>query len=308
MANFALWNRCNSNCIMCTNPFGYRKEEGSEPYFMDKVIERVERKKDLLNKNTNEIIHFTGGEPTIHPQFLEVIKRVRNKFPKNKIVIATNGRRFTYESFTKSLLKINNIRLEIVLHGPSKELHDGITRTPGSFEQTINGLENIFKYKNQTHSIEIRHVLLKQNYKKLDETYELVKRFKDIERMVTIFPEYEGRAEKNIDSIGITYKEAVPFIEKATEKWKDQFERFHLYHFPLCVIDSKYWEFVVRSIPREEMIFKKECDQCLYKEYCLGIQPEYKKNIGILEFKPIKKKKKEIKTRKNDYHYPIYKK
>jgi sulfatase maturation enzyme AslB (radical SAM superfamily) len=293
---------------MCTNFFGYRKEEGSAPYLMDKVLERVERRGEILKNNPTEIIHFTGGEPTIHPQFLEVIKKVRKRFPKNKIVIATNGRRFTYQNFTKSLFKINNIRLEIVLHGPNKKLHDGITRTPGSFEQTMKGLENIFKYKNQSHSVEIRHVLLKQNYKKLNQTYHLVKKFSDIERMVTIFPEYEGRAEKNIDLIGITYSEAVPFVEKATEKWKNEFRRFHLYHFPLCVINSDYWNYVVRSVPREEMIFKKECDQCIYKEYCLGIQPEYKKNIGGDEFKPIKKKKKDIKTREDDYHYPIYKK
>lgn len=307
MADYCVWNLCNSNCIMCTNPYGFRNKKDAKEYSAEKVIERIMSEKEKL-RETGEDITLTGGEPTIHPKILHILKKLREVFPKNRLAFASNGRRLIYEDFTKELLKINNLRVHVAVHSAQEEVHDGITRTPGSFKQVIKGLENLFKYRNGSQMIELRTVLLKQNYKDIDDIYQLFyNKFPSADRISTIFPEYEGRAEENFDSIKISYPEVKPYIEEAVETWGDKFSNFYLYHFPLCVVDPKYWEHVVRSLPpdHDETAFLDKCDKCFYKEACLSVYKDYVSHFGEDHFEPIKSKLENIEKRPDNYHYPI---
>ncbi|MFW6025213.1 MAG: radical SAM protein [Candidatus Woesearchaeota archaeon] len=307
MPDYCIWNLCNSNCIMCTNPFGFRSKRLSEPYNADEILSRIKSDPKRI-KNPQEEIILTGGEPTIHPEFMDIIHGLREEFPNNTIAFASNGRRFFYKDFVKELLKVNNLQMHVVMHSANEKVHDGITRTPGSFKQTFNGLKNIFKYKNDSHRVELRVVLLKQNYKEINDIYNLFyKNFPSVFRISTIFPEYEGRAEKNFDSIKITYPEVKPYVEDAIRKWGNKFRNFYFYHFPLCTIDSDYWEHLVRSLPPEhdEIEFLDKCDDCVYKKSCLSVYKDYVKHFGKDHFNPITKKINGVIQKEDDYHYPI---
>ncbi len=310
MPDYCLWNLCNSNCIMCTNPFGFRNSEDAKLYSADRVLARINSDKENITK-TKEDINLTGGEPTIHPEFLYFFKKLRKTFSENIIAFSSNGRGFMYESFTKELLKINNIRLHIVVHSADKKVHEAITRSPGSFEQTVKGVENIFKYRNASHAVELRIVLLRQNYEGVNELYKfLYEKFPGVERVSTIFPEYEGRAEKNFNRIKITFPEVKPYVEKSIERWGSKFKNFYLYHFPLCVIDPKYWSHVIRSLPPDhhETFFMEKCDSCFYKDSCLGVYKDYVNYFGEGHFSPIEGEIAGVKKNHKDYHRPIIKK
>lgn len=299
----SLWNRCNSNCIMCTNPYGYRAKEDERLYRKKMIIDKMKRQREEIKKNG---LHFTGGEPTIHPNFLEIIRESRKLFPDTRIGIATNGRRFVYQEFTKKFLEIGNINIEIAIHGADAETHDGITRTPGSFHQTVKGLRNIFLFKNKSHSVEIRIILLQQNYKNLGDIYLLLKKnFPNAERVVTIFPELEGRAERNKGDVALTYSQVGPIIKKETERWSNRFTDFMLYHFPLCTLDSGLWRYTVRTVEEYELTFLDSCKNCFYKDCCLGIYKDYIRIKGKDEFIPIKKSKKNVKTDPRKKYRPI---
>jgi len=156
MPDIAIWNRCNNHCGMCTNPFSFQLEDSS-PYSSGNIKQRwgnVKLKKD-------DVIALTGGEPTIHPDFLNLVTWFRRKYPSHKIAIASNGRMFSYKDFTKQLLKVNDLLIEIAIHGYDNKTHDAVTRTNGSFEQTIKGLHNILKYKSSSQNVEIRIIITK---------------------------------------------------------------------------------------------------------------------------------------------------
>jgi len=309
MADYCVWNLCNSNCIMCTNPQGFRNREDAKDYSADKVLKRILSEKDKLVKSGVDI-NLTGGEPTIHPEFIYLLENLRKEFPNNTIAFASNGRRLAYGKFTRKLLKINNLRLHVVVHSAESKIHNGITRVPDSYEQTVKGLENLFKYKNGTHTVELRTVLLQQNYKKIDELYEMLyKKFPSADRVSTIFPEYEGRAETNFEQVKITFLEVRPHIEDSLEKWGKKFRNFYLYHFPLCVINSDFWEHVIRSLPPDhhETFFMDKCEDCFYKDSCLGVYKDYVRHFGKDHFKPIEKKIAGIEKNREDYHRPIIK-
>ena len=288
---------------MCTNPVGFKDENESSLYSREDFLSRIESWKQKGASKEN--INLTGGEPTIHPHFLNLLKEVRKIFPKNKIVMASNGRMFSYPWFAKDCLKINNFSLEIALHGPNAKLHDKITSVGGSFKQTVAGMDNILKYKNSSQELEIRVIITKLTYKHLGKIINFIKkRFSGIDRVVLIFMEMEGLAEKNFKVVGLSYKELKPYFNSVKIKeWKEGLSDFRLYHFPLCVLEPELWQYAWRTLRVEEVSFLPLCKNCQYKKYCLGIHKDYLKLVGDKEFKPIRRK---IGLKTQDFfHHPI---
>ncbi len=299
MPTFCLWNKCNNNCLMCTNPVGFRNEKISKNYTFEKLLRRI------TNQVSNQYqdIVLNGGEPTIHPQFLKLLNEIRFRFPLNKIIIVTNGRRFYYPFFTKACLALNNIRFVITLHGYNAQTHDRVTQTKGSFVQTVKGIENILKFKNPTHSLELRIVLSKLTLPYLEKILAFIEnKFPQADRVVLIFMKIQGHAIKNLEDVGITYRKVKAIFPKMA-KWLLKFKEFCFYHFPLCTIPPKFWPYTWRTLPTYELTFLPTCQKCLYKKYCLGIPKEYLKKVGASEFKPIKKKY--IIEENNYFRHPI---
>ncbi len=285
--DICVWNRCNNHCIMCTNPEDFQTEEDSHDYSFQKIIQRLETQIPLLKK-IKENINITGGEPTIHPHFLDLCFWFRKKLPESKIVIASNGRMFHYEHFIKKFLKINNLVIEVAILGPNEKIHDSITRVRGSFKQTIDGLKNILKFKNTTQELELRIILIKQNYKLLQETLSFIlKNLSSADRIVMIFPEPEGVCGDNYNAVGIKYSQVKKDIFSVIQWWKDRKE-LRLYHFPLCTLDPKLWKYTWVTQRQEEISFPEQCIKCPYKSYCCGVHRDYLEIIGDKEFQPPK--------------------
>ena len=295
MPDVAIWNQCNNHCLMCTNPFIFQLEDNRSFY----LLENLKKMWSDRKFGPNESLCFTGGEPTIHPDFFKVIRWFRSQYPinKNNIVVASNGRMFYYQSFTKKILKINGLLLEIAVHGHDEKTHDFITRTKGSFKQTVKGIHNILRFKNDSQAIEIRIIITKYTYRNLDKILFFIKHEFDvikIKSIVLIFIEMEGQAKDNLKIVGITYKEVMKFLPQVVNKWALSFNDLRLYHFPLCVLPPELWPYAWRTLREEEVMFLPRCNKCFYKKYCLGIHRDYLSLIGNKEFKPPKKIKIDI--------------
>lgn len=287
---------------MCTNPVTFRDKNDSLLYSKEAVISRLESHKAKYLA-ARENINLTGGEPTIHPKFLALVKEVRNMFPDNKIVMATNGRMFSYPLFAKQCLAMNNLSIEVAIHGPNSKLHDAITRVKGSFEQTVEGVHNILKYRNSSQELELRVIIIKPNQKYVSDTLNFIKKeFPSVDRVILVFMEMEGFAEKNFKAVGLRYSDFRPQLSQF-KKWAEGLPELRLYHFPLCVLPPEIWPYAWRTLRGSEVTFLKSCRSCLYKKYCLGIHKDYLKLVGGKEFKPIKEKF-EIKKR-DFFHNPI---
>jgi len=299
MPDISIWNRCNNNCIMCTNSSNFRNKIDPDFLRLETLIRNIKSFGKI-----KESITLSGGEPTIHPEFLNLLKWLRKQFPQTKITIATNGRMLCYPEFAKKCFLINNLTFGIAIHGYNAQMHDNITRVKGSFSQTIAGIHNVLKYRNSSHQLEIRIILIRQNYKYLDKILNLIiNEFSSVDRMVLLFQEMEGVCGENFKKVGITHKEVKKYLPPLFKKWKKKFKHLRLYHFPLCAIDFNLWKYSWRTLRKDEVTFLPSCNKCLYKKYCLGIHKDYLKLIGGKEFIPIRKRLF-IETR-NDFYHPI---
>jgi len=299
MPVICIWNKCNSKCLMCSNPSDFQARDPYKDYSFDALKERISKIKLVDDK-----IILTGGEPTIHPDFLKLLSFIRKKFPSTTIELDTNGRRFCYPSFVKKVLGFKNINIYTSLHGFNAKTHDAITRTPESFSQTIKGIQNLLKYKEfGLHELELRIIITKLIYQYVEKILKFIKEnFSQVDRIVIIFMEMEGQAGQNFKVVGLTHTQFKKYILKIA-RWIPKFKEFRFYHFPLCLIDHSLWKYTWRTLPDYEVTFLPKCKSCLYKKYCLGIHKAYIKKVGTKEFKPIKEKY--IIKETGDFYHPI---
>lgn len=299
-------NKCNSHCIMCTNPDDFLKKKGGFSYnFLLKRLERFHEGKDEFLENYRDGFCLTGGEPTLSPYFIRIIKKIDQLFPKTEITCLSNGRRFSEPDYAKRFSQLEaNLQLCISIHGHNQGLHDKITQSSGSFKETIKGLKNLLAFRRKNILLEVRVVIHRLNYKSLDKIAEFIKsNFSGIDRVVYIFFEIEGEASKNLSLLSLRYLQLRPYIEKI-EGFIDDFPEVRFYHFPLCIIPIKFFPYVWRTLPQFEISFPLQCNYCYLKNLCLGILNSYSSSFDSKEFKPIRDEKLII-QRTNLWHRPI---
>ena len=124
-------DRCNENCIHCYQVQGQKGEMSTEEI------------KDLLDELADAGVLFlvlSGGEATLRDDLLEIIAHARKR--RFAVDLFTNGLRITEE--LAAALAAQHLRcVEISLYSPKAEVHDWITRVPGSFERTVAGIRRL---------------------------------------------------------------------------------------------------------------------------------------------------------------------
>jgi His-Xaa-Ser system radical SAM maturase HxsC len=268
---------CNNNCVMC---------------MADEIAsEKVFSLRDLLNhpdkwtsKNGVKTITFSGGEPTLNKELPLILKELKHLFPHIELSLLSNGRMFRYANYAASFKGMDNFKVSIPLHGATCDLHDAITQTKGSFNQTLEGIENLLKEKI---FVEIRLVINRLNYKELKETAAYAfRRFKDLLYFVFIPMELNKKLVKR--HVSVRYSEFTPYLQEAIEGLdiRDR-KRVKIYHCPLCVIEKKCWPLICKSIAENKLTFSAACERCFYKTHCMGILKSYVAFLQDKEFKAI---------------------
>lgn len=277
MPEIPIWHKCNSNCIMCTNMDSFIASP-DDHYDFDFQMQRL---KKFSRKLWKDHFLFSGGEPTLHPGFLSILEGFRKEFPRVPIYLLTNGRRFCYPDFTRDAMRLGKTPFDTVvtIHGYNASTHDSITRSRGSFSQAMRGLENIFKLRGPGQGVEIRIVLHKLTSPWLDRTLAaILKAFPDTAgyRLVLIYFEVEGQAEKNFSRIKLSLGECAARIWECNKSLK-KFSEVRLYHFPLCILKEDLRPFAWDSLPGEDVCALEECRSCALKKKCPGVPAWYPK-------------------------------
>ena len=145
---FEITRRCNLKCEYCYNN---SRNDFSSELFKDQIIKVVD---ELYELGTFEI-RLTGGEPTLHPHFFEIVKYIEKK--GFFISLATNG---VWNEELVRKIAATSIRIIIIsLDGPEK-YHDSV-RGKGTFAAVKSTILKLKEYGN--FSIKINTVLCREN-------------------------------------------------------------------------------------------------------------------------------------------------
>ncbi|MCB2289468.1 radical SAM protein [Clostridium sp. CS001] len=170
---------CNQKCIHCF--MGNELNKNKLDINSIRIIA-----KDLSEMGVKKVA-LTGGEPTLHPNFLEILD-ILNEF-NFKIIILTNGLNISDEMITK--FRQYNVITRIPLLGLEKT-HDRITGVSGAYKKCFN---NINKLKNNSINLTITTTVMELNKNEIEQIQDIADNLDlDFEKG-PIFP--IGEAKKN---------------------------------------------------------------------------------------------------------------
>ena len=141
---------CTFDCIYCECGWTLRKDIDAKNFApVEIVLQAIEAKLKKCREEGTHIdsITFSGnGEPTLHPQFSEIIDGllvIRDKYyPESVITCLSNATQLQNDKVRNALLKIENPMLKLDAGLP--ELYQLINRPtiPITMEQTVEGLRH----------------------------------------------------------------------------------------------------------------------------------------------------------------------
>lgn len=296
---------CNNRCRFCM-------EYNKRSVFRERTTAEIKREMQLAKRRGSNYIELIGGEFTIRPDAVTLLSYAKD-LGFETIMIATNGRLFSYPDRARKFIESGLNSLVFSIHGHTAELHDFLTQAKGSYDQLRAGVANAMQLSKEL-GIEMQFgantTVVKPNYKFLPEIGEYIRSLGIGNTEFIFVDSNEGGAYDNFDELVPTFSESAPYINKCLEIGdRDSLGHWHIRYVPLCI----FIEHLDRiSEIHEGTTFKtehlapdfidydieigrktsgrvkpKRCSECVLNYLCEGIWPEYVKRYGDQELRPV---------------------
>jgi His-Xaa-Ser system radical SAM maturase HxsC len=254
--------RCNSYCLMCSQPPVDRDDSG----LVDINLEAIR-----LMEPPPSSLGITGGEPTLlGNDLLRILAELKLRMPDAEIHMLTNGRRFAWPEFTEAFVQACHPRLTtcIPLYADNAPEHDYVVQSRGAFDQTIQGLYQLARYEQ---SIEIRVVLHKLTIPHLYDLAAFIYRNLPFAGHVALMGlEITGFTRPNLQKLWIDPYDYQQELQAAVEFLATRGMRVSIYNHPLCLLPRPLWKFARKSISDWKNLYLDICDRCAVREQCGG--------------------------------------
>ncbi|PRQ05195.1 radical SAM protein HxsC4 [Enhygromyxa salina] len=310
---------CNNNCVFCM-------EEDREQRYVTNSQTTDETVTWILSQHEQfEEVCFTSGEPTTNPRLHHWVKMAKDAGARC-ISMMTNGRALSHEKYARRLMALGMNRFYISIHGHTKKLHEGLTRTPDCFEQTVGGLDMIASFKRYGIELHTSTVITRRNLPHMGEIYRFL-RSHGVDQVVFNVMQANGRADTYFDLLFPTYLEIAAVAREflAEQGQREDPVNAVLVDIPLCTtegmpdVNRGYVEAYVHyehedthGLLSEEILGERtggragelvqirrsdlddnarhkraECRTCKYDSVCEGVWGNYLRRRGWDEFVPI---------------------
>lgn len=280
-------NACNNNCTFCLN--------SDRTLYKNK--EQVFREIDEAKQKEIRQIQFTGGEISIRPDFFNILRHAKEC--GLEIVIHTNGRTFSYTSFTEKVCSKGIEMFLVSLHTHNEELNKKLTSVQGGYEQTIKGIKNI---KKMGCKVVLNTVISRDNIEWMEKIIEHNCKL-EVDAIQISWCRGEGKVEKDLSMIP-KFTENIEKLKKSIKITEKESVRLSTIGIPLCILNEnkKYSgrpyrsSYIIREgkISYSEDIAKQKkaitlpaCNICKLKNVCCGVPKKYFQQYGGSEFKPV---------------------
>ncbi len=284
---FILTYKCNNGCIFCSRP---TDEKAFNVWGREQELSTAEvfSKLEKLREKYEGVI-FTGGEPALRKDFIEILQKcVELDF--KKISVQTNGIKFSNESFAEEVCSILGKRADIFVsfHAHNAKLFTALCRT-NMFERVLSGLKNLLTYCEE---VRTNTVVMKPNYRFLPDIAKFICN-QGVSHLEFMAVHPNGYAWLNRDTIVPRIEDTIPFLKKAIDIVTSFGRRVTLNRFPLCIL-GEYARYASELFLPKHMVAESDkicykngsCKKCKYYYNCPGIWHTYSQ-IYDFKFKPI---------------------
>ncbi|MFA6434564.1 MAG: radical SAM protein [Elusimicrobiales bacterium] len=287
--------RCNNLCGFCAQ--GRKRDRYPD---RSAAVMETELKK-AYGLGVRGVV-FTGGEPSLHPALLGVIRTAAVTGYKT-IQLQTNGRALAYPGFCRELKEAGLTEFGPSLHGASPGTHDSLTGAEGSFAQSAAGIANAAATGLPVLS---NTVVTSVNYRELPEIAALLIKL-GVSQYQFAFIHMVGSAAENKNRLVPRKTAVMPYLKKALDLGIKKGVPCYTEAIPFCLMkgyDACVAERLIPSGPvvdadryiedygayrRSEGKAKgPRCAECACAGVCEGPWREYPALYGWSEFKPVR--------------------
>ena len=170
---------CNLACVHCLSSSGRRDPRELSTEQCKAIIDELERMQVFY-------VNIGGGEPTVRPDFWELVDYATAH--KVGVKFSTNGVRITEEAAAR-LAASDYVDVQISLDGATAEINDAV-RGAGSFEMAVRALEKLAAAGFKDAKISV--VVTRQNVGQLDDFKALADRYGATLRITRLRPSGRG--------------------------------------------------------------------------------------------------------------------
>jgi MoaA/NifB/PqqE/SkfB family radical SAM enzyme len=293
---FRLAEACNNDCPMCSNSgrpeAWFTKTEG--------LIARV----GFLHAQGFRRVVLTGGEPTIHPGFWEVVAALRDQGMTWDV--NTHGRSFADAAFAARAREEGLERAIVSLHShevATSCLIFGVKEA--AHHETVHGIEHLLA---EGIWLMLNCVVTTHNAPHLEAYLRwCVARFGTDYVMKLAFPSTTGKGGEWA-GLGLRYSEVIDEVRAMREAASELGLRLVFESFPSCVLDDPHNRNVSRSgfgethylddvsgdrvypidhIEAALSAYPESCQRCRAVTTCPGVSEGYLMRFGAAEFVPL---------------------
>lgn len=127
-----LTTNCMNRCSICGDSL--IRTKGVYMQEWKTIVDKI--KSEIFNTQYSCSIRLTGGEPTLHPEFLDIVRYIDQMGISHGIFTTGCFDRIDYEKLFETYSKCNHFGSFLVsLHGSTAEVHETFTKRKGSFDE-----------------------------------------------------------------------------------------------------------------------------------------------------------------------------
>lgn len=242
-----------------------------------------------------ERVSFTGGEPTIRPDLLPLVRKAR-ELGYEDIKVQSNGLLLAHQPNVERLVEAGCTRFHISIHTHDAVSYDALVRREDSHRLMRGGLENVVATGKRV----IADVILKT-----DTAPRLVEALQWLHE--------QGVREAHLWFVSLTdnnrdnfasmprMTDVVPTMHRAFDRAAELGMDVRSLHVPRCLLGDAYVDRAldpgaeqVRVVTPEATFELKDskltgtvhvpaCRGCKHEDYCPGIRPDYLERYGDAE-------------------------
>lgn len=270
-AYLAICYICNEKCSFC--PCTNEEKKGEKIVDIDSAHIILNQ---LQEKNCKSIT-ISGGEPTLHPNFVEIVSYAQNS--GMYVTVLSNGEMLADKHFVlkiKNNVDMSRLRIITTLHSSKPDMHEKVNGIEGSFQRSIEGIMNIHNIGGK---IEIKHCITKENVKELKEFYLYCDNHfpEDISIQLCAI-DYVGIDKKKLETEFLSFRDVRPYLESAfnaylEDRHRGNKRRLYAINIPLCACDIYYWKLLTL---KKEIVYESYADP-----HTKEIENNVEKNVSV---------------------------
>jgi MoaA/NifB/PqqE/SkfB family radical SAM enzyme len=297
-----LGHMCNNRCVFCVSGqrTGLRQ---AFPLPLAPILARI----DEAYERGHRKITLLGGEPTLQPGFLDVVRHaVARGFAE--IVIFTNGVKTARDGFVDEIRATGgNFTWRISIQGATEESHEGTTRRPGSFRRILRTLSHL---RARGERITVNMCVVRSNFESVDRFPELLLPYGVTQLHLDMMRPLDAgdRTDEEMAAMLPRYSDMVEPLTRMVRGFPAGFD-VNIGNLPYCIapelapvihhdgertdtvaVDgddslSRPWDKYL--VKRRDKVKPDSCRRCVFDARCSGVFETYRAMHGQDELVPI---------------------